>query len=246
MTYTRRRKYSTSQRQKDKPETIEAASQKVIEAKEFIQETKMFPTVSVYKPKKADSYIRDAPAVKISTPKGEKLVIAPDILCKLSNGDTIWVEVKDKPQRFYYPDTGCDEHQFMGYWAINRYRKEPVLFLFIDPPLSEMDLSGLNPRVKENFIRRCKRFVGKNGEPVFYGHWVSYLTKFDKQTGYPKCFPERSRDIPMNIIYFEVRKMVPFHSVKSMKDFLGTYKQAIVAPDFEVFDVSTGKVVKNP
>jgi hypothetical protein len=210
LTFSKRSDYSTDVGQKDKFTTMKRAEQRVLLAKKLLEKTGLFETVVPYRPESTEVYIQSAPAIYVNTPKGRKLVIAPDLRCILLNNSHLWIEVKDKPQRFLYPDTGCDTHQYIGYWSVNKFRHEPVLMLFNDLFLEEMTGLTRLPRPKrEDFIRRCRPFA-PDDKPVFYGNWMTILASFDEKTQYPKCFHERSRDMSMKIVYMDVTRMIPF------------------------------------
>jgi len=244
MTISKRPKYTSNEGQRDKLPTIERAKEKMEEACELLKATRLFLKVAPYQPKDPNLYIKKAPVVSVDTPKGRELVIAPDIYCEFPNSAKMWVEVKDKPQRAYYPDTGCDVHQYVGFWCVNYYRREPVLLMFIDPELGEMKLEIPN-NVKQRFIERLVRFTS-NGKPVFYGNWLSHLASYDERTRYPMCSLERSRRIPMKIVYLHVDKMVPFLSANALGKTLVNYQDARLAPEFEVYDKSLRRVVHDP
>jgi len=246
MTLSKRADYSTAITQKNKITTIEKAKQKVNIACDLLQKTGMFRDVSFYRPDSKKLYIGNAPAIYVDTPKGRKLVIAPDLRCSLLDETYMWVEVKDKPQRFFYPDTGCDAHQYVGFWSVNKYKREPVLMLFTDPPLEEMiGLKGLSQDVRESFIRRWKRFA-PDDMPVFYGNWIKILAEFDGKSKYPKCFHERSRDKPMKIIYMDIEKMMPFSKIESLRAFIENRTKARDIGEFAVFDVSSKSIIRDP
>jgi hypothetical protein len=246
MTLTKRPKYSTPYGQKDKLQSTEASKLKVMDACSLLEKTGAFLAVEPYEPKNQDLYIGDSPGVYVDIPeKGSQLVVAPDIKCKLKVGDIIWVEVKDKPQRVYHPDTGCDIHEWLSFWYINKYRKEPVLFMFIDPPLDEINLGGIRANVRENFIKRYARFAPE-GKPAFYGNWLSHLACYDERIKYPKCSFERSRHIPMKIVYFHVDKMISFASTNALKEVILGYQAAREIPEFRVYYQQLRKVISDP
>ncbi|MDT0676460.1 hypothetical protein [Autumnicola musiva] len=138
-----------------------------------------------------------APSVEL--PNG-KLAIAPDIRCVTKAGNVFWFEIKDKAQRFYYPDTGADIFQVYGWYKINKEFQEPVFVLFQDPDF-ESCLPKNPPYAKlESFKARWERSEGKP-----YGNWLSNLLVLKKK--YPRVFSERSRNLEMYIMYFLVEKM---------------------------------------
>lgn len=144
--------------------------------------------------------IHDAPAVKL--PSG-KLAIAPDIRCKTSNNKIFWIEVKDKAQRVYFPDTGADLHQVLGWYDINKELEQPVLIIFKDPDCNScLPRNPVKKDVEERFKERWNKFQGE-----MYGEWLSILLCLDEDKKYPCVFEERSRNIKMNILYFQVSKM---------------------------------------
>jgi hypothetical protein len=158
----------------------------------------VLPLVEVCEEYEPDKTLRlsGAPAVKIN----EKLVIAPDLKCTTKNGNIFWIEVKDKCQRFFMPDTGADVHQVLGWYDINKYNKEPVLVIFRDPPLEKCVVGGQNT---DKYTERWNKF---SGQP--YGNWLSNLLVLNNRTSYPKLYPERSRQDVMHICYFHIENMI--------------------------------------
>ncbi len=137
----------------------------------------------------------NAPAVEL--PNGKK-AIAPDILCLTKNGKRFWIEVKDKSQRFFHPDTGADLFQVYGWYNINKFLGEPVFVLFKDPPFDDC-----LPRTKvsDDRISSFKsRWINFGGSP--YGSWLSNCMALTEN--YPRIFKERTRNEMMYIIYFSV------------------------------------------
>ncbi|WP_300902588.1 hypothetical protein [uncultured Clostridium sp.] len=149
-----------------------------------------------------------APAVKL--PDGS-LAIAPDIYCETLSGEVFWIEVKDKPQRVFFPDTGADLHQVLGWYNINKQLNQPVFIIFKDPALDEcLPKYEIDSKVKERFQKRWSLF---NGE--IYGGWLSTLIELDNVKEYPCIFTERSRDLVMNIMYFNICKMKKLDNIVS-------------------------------
>lgn len=150
-----------------------------------------------YTPPKEDC-IGDAPAVRLST---GKLAIAPDLRCVTLAGKVFWIEVKDKAQRFYFPDTGADLHQVLGWYDIEKDSGEPVLVIFRDPALEScLPRENVAADRLAAFKSRWERFSGK-----FYGNWLS--TCLERHPKYPRIMTERSREMEMNILYFPVSSM---------------------------------------
>src|SRR2546428_12805613 len=137
---TGRTKYTDEKgRQFDKATTIGAARVIVEKAKTILSGTGMFQELNHYQPTDANLQLRGAPALIVDYSQGDRRrVVAPDLRGFLRDGLTVWIEVKDKPQRIKYPDTGADNFQFIGYWAVNTCMGQPVLMMFTDPPLAEM------------------------------------------------------------------------------------------------------------
>lgn len=141
--------------------------------------------------------LSNAPAVQLP---GGKLAIAPDVKCVTKKGKVFWIEVKDKSQRFFYPDTGADLFQVYGWYNIAKFYGEPVYVLFKDPAFESCLPEKTDPVKKEQFRKRWDLF---GGAP--YGGWLSDLLVPDER--YPRIFPERSRELFMYILYFRVARM---------------------------------------
>jgi hypothetical protein len=153
-----------------------------------------------------DLKISGAPAVKI----GDKLVIAPDLKCISKDGIVFWIEVKDKCQRFYKPDTGADLHQVLGWYQINKQLKEPVLLIFQDSTIEKCTVKKPTnmddttyKNLKESFEGRWGKFNGK-----LYGNWLQVCIKKNTINKYPIIAEERSRDMSMTIAYFHLDTMM--------------------------------------
>lgn len=139
----------------------------------------------------------NAPCVEL--PDGT-LAIAPDLRCTTKEGNVFWIEVKDKSQRFYHPDTGADVFQVSGWYNIFKYFGEPVFVLFKDPDFNSCLPRNPDTQRKEQFKVRWDKF---SGNP--YGGWLSDLLILDGK--YPRVFEERSRTSKMYILYFSILKM---------------------------------------
>lgn len=151
---------------------------------------------------KSEESIHNAPAVRIA---GNQLVIAPDLKCVSKGEKVFWVEVKDKSQRFYYPDTGADLHQVLGWYDIWKHLEEPVLLVFRDPPLDScIPKATTTNSEKKQFEKRWRCFGGKP-----YGNWLSHCLLVEER--YPRIFAERSRDMDMYIFYFHISRMTLLH-----------------------------------
>ena len=142
--------------------------------------------------------IKNAPAVRVN----ERLVIAPDIKCITNSGKVFWIEVKDKAQRFYYSDTGADLHQVLGQYDINKYLNEPVLVVFKDPDLNSCIPKKASKPSIDKFRKRWELFGGN-----LYGGWLCDLLFCNNKLKYPCVFEEKSRELKMNILYFDINKM---------------------------------------
>lgn len=174
-------------------------------SKELVKEIQ-----SMFKPylKECEEYepneklrIHGAPAVMLPS---QNLAIAPDLKCLTHDNRTFWIEVKDKAQRFFFPDTGADLHQVLGWYDINRFLNEPVLVIFKDPDYESCLPKG---EVKDSYIKNFKNRWNKF-EGSYYGNWLNELMKLDYKLKYPCIFTdERSREMEMNILYFHVNKM---------------------------------------
>lgn len=157
--------------------------------------------------------INGAPAVKL--PTGE-LVIAPDLKCELKDGTIFWIEVKDKCQRFFKPDTGADLHQILGFYQIDFCLNQPVLMVFQDSTLTRCSVSNASDTLKEKFRKRWELF---NGEP--YGNWLRNCLILNDNSKYPMIAKERSRDLEMYIFYFNIYtlgKIDPIKCLNTLKD----------------------------
>ncbi|MBU4502210.1 MAG: hypothetical protein KKA79_06445 [Nanoarchaeota archaeon] len=244
-TWVKRDKYQKAGKQLDKDSTVQIAEKTVDVALALLEETDEFINISKYEPEEETLYIRDSPIVQIESSDGIIKAIAPDIRGEMKSGITIWIEVKDKSQRAFYPDTGCDIHQFIGFWNINKYLKEPVLMMFIDPSPEDI---GFPPKLKgskkTDYIQRLKKF--RIGEvPVFYGNWLSVLSKYEVATQYPLCCHERSRTIPMQIVYFEISKMKRLGASREIQTLLKDAQIYAEMPTFQLFDKNENKVVND-
>lgn len=144
--------------------------------------------------------INGAPAVKVN----DNLVIAPDIKCITKDCRVFWIEVKDKAQRVYFPDTGADLHQVLGWYDINYYLNEPVLVIFKDPDYQKcLPKTGVDNNVEMRFQQRWNKFSGD-----FYGNWLAKLIKINISQKYPCIFKEKSRFLDMEILYFHIDNML--------------------------------------
>lgn len=165
-------------------------------------------TCVAYEPSDKSLRIHNAPAVEIAP---NQLVIAPDIFCETKDGKRFWIEAKDKCQRFYPPDTGADLHQVLGWYKINKYLNEPVLVIFKDEPLEKCSKKNASDKAKKDFENRWNLFNGK-----MYGAWLDEIIQPTTQPMYPKIFFERSRNIPIYILYFYIQRMKQINNWESI------------------------------
>jgi len=244
-TWVKRDKYQKAGEQLDKDATVQIAEKTVDDALALLIETNEFLNISKYEPEEESLYIKDSPIVQIESNDGIIKAIAPDIRGELKSGKTIWVEVKDKSQRAFYPDTGCDIHQFIGFWSINKFLMEPVLMMFIDPSSEDISFPPkLKGSKKTDYIQRLEKFRIGN-EPVFYGNWLSFLSKYEVDTHYPLCSHERSRTIPMQIVYFKISKMKRLGTLREIKTVLRDVLRYVEMPTFQLFDKNENKVISD-
>ena len=174
-----------------------------------------------------------APAVEL--PNG-KLAIAPDIRCVTHSGKVFWFEIKDKAQRFYYPDTGADLFQVYGWYNINKFYDEPVFVLFKDPSLKScLPRNPSELRLKE-FKARWLKF---NGNP--YGGWLGNLLILNDN--YPRIFDERSRELRMHILYFLVNSMKPIEDWKVLIDEVENGIASRVGVSFEAYSHPSNRLL---
>lgn len=207
--------------QANKEDSIKISKKLVSEIKKLIEP--YVQSCEEYEPDK-DLRINGAPAVKV---QNGKLVIAPDIKCISKKGEVFWIEVKDKCQRFYQPDTGADLHQVLGWYEINKELQEPVLLVFKDASESECTakkLENMQQAMYDNkleiFKQRWNRFSG-----ALYGNWLSKCITFSNEPKYPFVTLERTRNMPINIFYFHVDNMLKIEdNIKSIFDSLTTAK----------------------
>lgn len=189
----------THNKQENKNASISSSKILVETIQKIILKTKRVISCEQYEPNQS-LRINKAPAVRL--PNG-KLVIAPDLKCKLDNNKIFWIEVKDKCQRFFKPDTGADLHQLLGFYQINNELNEPVLMIFKDASRDDCNVvTNKNKNIENNFIKRWELF---NGEP--YGEWLNNCLILDKRNKYPLVAFERSRKIPIFIFYFYINNL---------------------------------------
>lgn len=189
-------KHSSEQEKKDESLTGSKNLVKIIQRR--LQQLDNIACCVEYEP---DMSLRIAGAPAVRLPNG-KLVIAPDLRCLLKDGRTFWVEVKDKCQRFYKPDTGADLHQILGFYQINKILHQPVLMVFQDAKEEECLVKNANETQKKKFKQRWLKF---EGEP--YGGWIKECLTLDKNNNYPLVAFEKSRTVPIFIFYFSVYKL---------------------------------------
>ena len=152
--------------------------------------------------------------------------------------------MKDKPQRIKYPDTGADNFQFVGYWAVNAFLREPVLMMFTDPEWEDINPYGYTPAQMDRFRKRWEKFA-PGGKPVFYGGWLSGLARYDAATHYPRVSLEHSREEIRGIAYLEVQRMIPLEPEPALSNVLNRAGPAIGMPPFQVFDTKNNRVLLN-
>ena len=134
---------------------VEKIQKQILKVKEVV-------SCEQYEPDES-SRINKAPAVKL--PNG-KLVIAPDLRCQLNNNKTFWIEVKDKCQRFFKPDTGADLHQILGFYQINNELNEPVLMIFQDASKDDCCVTTNKKKNLLAFKNFKKRWVDRNEKKI--------------------------------------------------------------------------------
>ncbi|PKD45289.1 hypothetical protein [Rhodohalobacter barkolensis] len=181
----------------------------------------------------SEKTLGNAPAVEIPN---DKLAIAPDIRCTTHEGNVFWFEVKDKSQRFYYPDTGADLFQVYGWYNINKHYSEPVFVLFKDPPFDSCIPKTPSEKNLEKFKPRWSKF---NGKP--YGAWLSQLLELNNN--YPRIFNERSRNQQMPILYFLISQMQPVTSWQALIDEVDGKNIPDVKETFEAYHNRTNKLL---
>lgn len=228
----RRKDYSkSSTKQGDKESSLK-------KSKDFVREViSIFsPFLKVCNEYEGDSKINGAPAVDLGE---DKKAIAPDVYCELKDGRKFWIEVKDKPQRFFHPDTGADIFQVLGWYYISKLRKEPVLVIFRDPDLNSC-LPGfkVDKSLIDKFTLRWELFSGK-----YYGNYLSELLHFSKN--YPKISEERSRNLTLSIFYFSINKMIDLstNTSKLIDDLTSNYDDYVVKDELEAFSEIDNKKV---
>lgn len=225
--------------QEDKGKTLRLANPKESEVMGILAETGLFSVIESYEAKEFLS--GNTPAIKVKTGENEELVCAPDIRCFINEKDFFWVDVKDKPQRFFGPDTGCDIHQYISYYKINKYNKEPVLLFFKDPPLNALlsNIDNFNigdkrkEQIKKDFSYRWNLFAS-DGKPYWYGNWLDFLSLYSDELGYPLCLTHRSRDMEMDICYMNVFLMQSYADRDSFTKLLKDYEKHRNVPDFKI------------
>lgn len=190
--------------QADKDSSLLLSKKLVVEVKELFEPYLL--SCELYEPER-NLRIGNAPAVEING----KLVVAPDIKCITKTGQVFWIEVKDKPQRFYYSDTGADLHQVLGWYDINKFLKQPVLVIFKDPDLNACVPQNASCEKIEQFEKRWGLFKG-----AIYGGWLMDLLYYDNKAKYPCIFAERSRNIIMNILYFDISRMIKINNIQEI------------------------------
>jgi hypothetical protein len=189
--------YIHTKEQENKNDSISTSKKLVKDIQKIFLENQEILSCEEYEPD--DSLrINGAPAIKL--PNG-KLVIAPDLKCKMIDGTIFWIEVKDKCQRFFKPDTGADLHQVLGFYQINKLLKEPVLMVFKDASFNECSVSGENisDELKLKYKNRWNLFKG-----LPYANWLNNCLSIDNLNKYPMINEEKSRNISMYIFYFHI------------------------------------------
>ncbi|MBI9055454.1 MAG: hypothetical protein JEY96_16650 [Bacteroidales bacterium] len=221
MTLNSRKDYIDSNAsQGSKDHSLKLAGQFVIEIQKQI--SPLLQECIIYDSEKK---LGNAPCVEL--PNG-KLSIAPDLRCITNAGNVFWFEIKDKSQRFYYPDTGADIFQVYGWYNIFKYYKEPVFVLFKDPAFESCLPRNTNQGKLNEFKVRYDLF---NGGP--YGNWLGKLLQLENN--YPRVFEERSRSLKMYILYFLVNKMYKVENWQSLIDDVDKMKIPNVAEEIEAY-----------
>jgi hypothetical protein len=155
------------------------------------------------------------------------LAIAPDLRCTTHSGKVFWIEIKDKSQRFYYPDTGGDLHQALGWYNINKHLNEPVFMLFKDPELEKCFAKRATEKDKEIFTERWEKFAGES-----FGNWLSNCLVYSKENRYPIVSYDSSRNKEMFIMYFHTDTM---RRISSFASIVKEAEEAHDVPELQVF-----------
>lgn len=198
--------YQHADQQENKSDSIKASKKLVKAIQNKVKSIDGIQTCEQYEPSQ-DLRIHNAPAVRLPN---EKLVIAPDLKCTTNDGKIFWIEVKDKCQRFFRPDTGADLHQILGFYQINNILNEPVLMIFRDDTLQQCYGKNADDSSKTQFKKRWDLF---QGEP--YGNWIDQCILPSNPPRYPLLSFEKSRGMHMYIFYFHVNnlKTIDFESI---------------------------------
>jgi len=227
--------------QENKDKTLELSMNAQSDVLGILSDTNLFSKVEIFEAEEKLS--GNTPAVRVNIAEKEELVCAPDIKCYVNDDEFFWVDVKDKPQRYFYPDTGCDIHQYMSYYKINRFRNEPVLLFFRDGSWKSLE-SGwkkLPSYKQEDFKMRWNMFA-PNEKSFWYGHWFDVLCNYDEGLKYPICRSEHTRDMPMDICYMHVGEMVAYADKESFMDLLRDFQNHTKAPDFKIRHITLGVI----
>ena len=109
-----------------------------------------------------------------------------DLLAITERRELVAVEVKCKPARVYYPDTGMDYNDYLAYHKLSADLGIPVLVLFVDYE---------SCRVMGNYLDKLSEpiVVVDNGRELVYP-WV-----VDKYVYCPLCVLEIWAEIPLAI-----------------------------------------------
>lgn len=76
-----------------------------------------------------------------------------DRLVSVDKSSLVIVEVKTKPKRLYYPDTGINIKHFEGYKKVSEKHSIPLCIFFVDEILKQIYCGWLSELVQEKQIK---------------------------------------------------------------------------------------------
>lgn len=76
-----------------------------------------------------------------------------DRLVSLDKSSLVIVEVKTKPKRLYFPDTGIDIKHFKGYKEVSEKHSIPLCIFFVDEILKQIYCGWLSELIQEKQIK---------------------------------------------------------------------------------------------
>ena len=107
-----------------------------------------------------------------------------DIMARGKKGDFI-VEVKSKPRRDNYPDTGVDLKHYNDYKTVSRDKKITVFLFFVDENSGKVyggDLSSLDVKKTHNYNNRNYEYPKvENGIIYFFQPSMSVFFELTKE-----------------------------------------------------------------